>query len=117
MWDLTSYWDIPKPRRAEILTIIGKGFERELAARPREEEKAQRTETLRRQTAARDAHLSSQMKKLLQFRRYKHLRLYDHVSRDEFRRQWELAGPASGHGITEKNRLVSSKTDHPFDIQ
>ena len=74
-WSMTSYYAIPKPRRWEILGIISKGFDRELAKRPRADEKDQRVDSFRRGLRGRDKWLGLQMKRLINFRRFKSLRL------------------------------------------
>jgi hypothetical protein len=49
------------------------------------------------------------MKRLIQFRRYRHVDLYGYDSRKEFTKLWQLAGTGSGPGITEKNRFTSDQ--------
>ena len=60
-------------------------------------------------TLGRDRYLSRQMKRLIQFRRYRHVDLYGYDSRKEFTKLWQLAGTGRGPGITEKNRFTSDQ--------
>jgi hypothetical protein len=60
-------------------------------------------------TLGRDRYLNKQMKRLIQFRRYRHVVLYGYDTRKEFKKLWQLAGTGSGHGITEKNRFASDQ--------
>ncbi len=49
------------------------------------------------------------MKRLIQFRRYRHVVLYGYDTRKEFMKLWQLAGTGSGQGITKKNRFASDQ--------
>jgi hypothetical protein len=106
---MTSFYAIPKPRRWEILGIISKGYDRDLAKRPRADEKDQRADSFRRGLRGRDKWLGLQMKRLINFRRFKSLRLHLHADREEFKAMWQRAGGATGEGIGEKKRFAGDQ--------
>jgi hypothetical protein len=49
------------------------------------------------------------MKKLIMFRRFRHVHLYSYDGREEFKGLWSKAGTGNGPGITEKNRFASDQ--------
>ena len=106
-WSLTGWYNFEKTKRREILRVISRGFDLHEKTQPLLDQKVQRDATYNRQLAARDQYLTSQMKKLLLFRRYKDVPLHTHASKDQFEEQWAAAGP-TGHGIGEKNRLAKN---------
>jgi hypothetical protein len=66
-------------------------------------------------TLGRDRYLSRQMKRLIQFRRYRHVDLYGYDSRNkEFTKLWQLAGTGSGPGITGKTDSLAIKFAQGF---
>ena len=108
-WSMTSYYAIPKARRWEILGIISKGYAKELKIRPRDDAKIQRVDSFRTGLRGRDKWLGLQMKRLINFRRFKSLRLYLHADREAFKAMWLTAGGTTGEGIGEKNRFAGDQ--------
>jgi hypothetical protein len=104
----------------EVLRIISKGFQENVVLAPKADEIMQATTHFRDKLAARDRHLTRQMKRLIAFRRYKNVHVYTYDTRTELKRLWTLAGTGRGSGITEKNRVASDQLRvrlHCYGIQ
>ena len=106
---MAAYRTHDKKMRAAMLNVISRGFNRELAVRPRIAEKEQRTHHYRSQLRGRDRWLEGQMKRIILYRRFKDIVLYTHNTRGEFTANWDKAGAATGAGIGEKNRFASDQ--------
>lgn len=103
-----------------VLRIISKGFQENVVQAPKADENGQATTHFKDKLAARDRYLTRQMKRLIAFRRYKHVHVYTYDTRTDLKRLWELAGTGTGLGITEKNRVASDQLRvrlHCYGIQ
>lgn len=92
-----------------MLKTISRRFSEFLVHNPAAADKAQRVDHFRTTLNARDAWLSLQMKKVINYRRHKHLVLYTHATRVEFQELWNKAGGEQGAGIGEKNRFATDQ--------
>ena len=82
-----------------MIKEISKKFDRELALKPRLRNQEQRVDQYHSHLRGRDKWLHLQMKKIIQYRRFKNVTLYTHLTRKDFIDLWEKAGGTAGEGI------------------
>ena len=92
-----------------MIKEISKKFDRELALKPRLRNQEQRVDQYHSHLRGRDKWLHLQMKKIIQYRRFKNVTLYTHLTRKDFIDLWEKAGGTAGEGIGEKNRFATDQ--------
>lgn len=108
-YSMTSYWSMSPEKRGFVLDAIARQFTENLARLPKVDEDRQRDAHFGSKLAARNKFLTRQMRKLINFRCFKGVKLYTHDTRKEFREAWAVAGPPTGRGITEKNRFAADQ--------